>query len=748
MCKTLFQDNVSLKTKHEALIARIPTAVEGSPNPSVPSTSLASTQSPIHSPHCYTASLPRTPIESPRPASPLPIPRHIRRLSVTPDEVALLADQNAELLDKLEKLEEESDKADQAGKRKLRKLEKEIQALRDELDDTQARKSELEKSVRSSVVLDEEEVQRRKEQREEHVRTLRESSVHSSGSIGDEVKDFAPASELPISRKSMIIPEPEAAPTSSLPSPPATSDLAEVVEGVYSALSSPSTSSYSATAPAPSPPQLEYAIISQLLSKIRELEETNVQIKTEQTATSERLRAAQHASDTLRHAYESLAEEAGELRVIVDETPSLQPSLTPTVNDAIRFRSLRKSRLMEEDAGISDDEFAKGITIDKQSTQHRLSLHPNKAVHQKARKTVVGLFDDAGSSVFGSPAAEYPPSLQVSSSFRTPSPLPTELDDMSFWSTAATEGVSLTSPAVSTYVLSPTFPSGSFSRKHTLGSELGSEFGDDWGENAGNHHLRASSLYDLASMMKSGEVSSAGVSPVESPPAMPSFRLPLSNAGSESGWEDVEDRSMMTDVTPTRNKGKGLQLVIEPPTPQANIPVDNHSPSFPGGLKSPRQSRNYRLSQAVRARTNRWVEGRYADAPAPLIRRRRPTRPPVSHASRASDASMIFSETFDTVVRQLSFSGINPEEDEQLSEIGDVDEVVHQDSNPMSVENSVVVAAAPKTDGFVGFILEVWLWLQFAIVVLVFLWAMARRGPKSILHEAESRRRQGTVTKR
>ncbi|KAK7696008.1 hypothetical protein QCA50_000648 [Cerrena zonata] len=109
---------------------------------------------------------------------------------------------------------------------------------------------------------------------------------------------------------------------------------------------------------------------------------------------------------------------------------------------------------------------------------------------------------------------------------------------------------------------------------------------------------------------------------------------------------------------------------------------------------------------------------------------------------------MIFSETFDTVVRQLSFSGINPEEDEQLSEIGDVDEVVHQDSNPMLAENSVVVAAAPKTDGFVGFILEVWLWLQFAIVVLVFLWAMARRGPKSILHEAESRRRQGTVTKR
>ena len=47
-----------------------------------------------------------------------------------------------------------------------------------------------------------------------------------------------------------------------------------------------------------------------------------------------------------------------------------------------------------------------------------------------------------------------------------------------------------------------------------------------------------------------------------------------------------------------------------------------------------------------------------------------------------------------------------------------------------------------KHSGFVGFVLEVWLWLQFAIVVLVFLWAMARRGPKSVLEDAERSHRQ------
>lgn len=39
-----------------------------------------------------------------------------------------------------------------------------------------------------------------------------------------------------------------------------------------------------------------------------------------------------------------------------------------------------------------------------------------------------------------------------------------------------------------------------------------------------------------------------------------------------------------------------------------------------------------------------------------------------------------------------------------------------------------------------GFVLEVWLWLQFAIIVGMFLWAMARRGPKTVLEDAERRR--------
>ena len=59
-----------------------------------------------------------------------------------------------------------------------------------------------------------------------------------------------------------------------------------------------------------------------------------------------------------------------------------------------------------------------------------------------------------------------------------------------------------------------------------------------------------------------------------------------------------------------------------------------------------------------------------------------------------------------------------------------------------------VMAARPRREGFVGLLLEVWLWLQFAVVIMVFLWAMARRGPKSVLEDAERRRSSTTVVRR
>ncbi|KAL4241851.1 hypothetical protein ABKN59_000602 [Abortiporus biennis] len=814
LCKTLYKDNVALKTKHDALIARIPTA---SGHELSPIASPLPSPSPLNkSPHYYAADLPaNSPLPSPRSITP-PRLRHSRRISVTPAELAQLADQNAELLDKLEKLEEESEHADQAGKRKLRKLEKEIQGLKEELEKTQAQSEELAERAKAVLSLNEETLsQKRKEEREQRVKRLRASV--SSEALNAEVKDFAPAPELPRSISLNTISESSSEPSS--PAPPLNLSTKPQLLSMIPAEDQPSYFPPLTSTPSTIAPRPEYALISQLLLKIRELEETNAQIASEQTVTAERLRTAQKEAGSIRKAYDCLATEGGDLRILSEDYTS-PPVTSQAVNNAgtIRFSSLRRSFDGDDVEHFSDyegDDFVNGIIGVMQSTT-RSSVAPGSntaaaGTHQhKARRSVVGLFDEEPTNIHHPHAhapndrgpnvpAEYPSTLSVSPAFRHVSPLPTDLGDISVWSTAATEGFnpSSPSPAISTLEeLSSNAPNlrpnfflaerggsgsgfgsgsslGQFNgKRHTLGSELGSEFGDDWGENAGNHHLRTSSLLDLAGMVSlGGGGSSRGASPVPSLGASPIDPIPFDltstpeRSPSELDWEDVVEVnrvpvSVAGSTTPHR--GKGLQLSIDPPTPTKSPRFIDASPT---PYKDPRGTRNYRLSQTVRARTHRWVEGRYtSESPispgtGPLVRRRRPMNRP----NKGSDASIIFSETFDTVVRQLSFSGAQYPGEINIDEVseqedgedigggrGEEDQSTLKQVVTSRNVSSNNVFPPPKQDGFVGFILEVWLWLQFAIVVLVFLWAMARRGPKSVLQEAESRRRsvQGVPSRR
>ncbi|KAI0082488.1 hypothetical protein K474DRAFT_1694340, partial [Panus rudis PR-1116 ss-1] len=744
LCKTLYDENISLKTKHEALLAKLPGSPTSPSSPALISTSLT------RSPHYYSDSRPESPSPSPPRNSPSPQLGHLRRVSVTPAEIARLADQNAELLDKIQKLEEEAEKSDQAGKRKLRKLEKEIQLLREDLERTQERGAELEQKARVALSLSEAETQRRKEEREERVRELRERSLQSSDTLADDVRDFAPAPELPIQPSAIkTIEEVPSAPVafSSVAKP----DVFGVAESKPSYFQPPA-------AAASASHSIEFNLISQLLAKIRELEETNIQISSEQQATAEGLRAVQRDTESMRRAYQCLAEETNDVRVVDETSQGLSSAVTPKRGDTMKFSSLRRSinddvdRLFEGDQDDSEDEFASGISQEMQSTRRGI-LEPiaqKPTQGHKSRKSVVGLFDTDPMATTSTPQTtnpEYPASLKVSSAFRTPSPAHAEWADISSWSIAATEGISFSPPMSPPHALSPATPSDLLAARHTLGSELGSEFGDDWGENAGNHHLRASSLYNLTGVLASAQCSPDG-SPVTSPLAQPSFLRPIPPAEqsvSDGGWEDMDEPvitpSQAGSITPTRRtsqKGKGLQLFINPPTPQLlGTEQPQPSPAFPGALplaRSPRSLRTQKLSQTVRARTARWVEGRYGDSSSTtgsVVRRRKSgamRNLGHGHANRPSDASMIFSETFDTVVRQLSFSAspvVDEHPDEEEEEEG-VQSAMRRRNDSIATEASVVLPP-PKKDGFVGFILEVWLWLQFTIVVLVFLWAMARR---------------------
>ncbi|OJT07997.1 hypothetical protein TRAPUB_1090 [Trametes pubescens] len=732
LVKSLYDDNVALKTKHEALLARLPAM---SPSPSTP------TSPRLRSPSSSLSPFPGImfPTSSEDSLQPLPAAarlRHTRRISVTPGDLAHLSDQNAELLEKLERLESESTKADEAGKRKLRKLEQEIQTLRDELDKTHARGAELEEQAKAAVNAAQ--IQQRREERQAWVRSLKDKSAFGSDLSGAEIKDFAPPSELPRFAARTLSYGPAPADPSE-----ASGDLSDASfeppsfdEDVLED-GSANHDSYISTPPtsARDPPQMEteYAIVSQLLSKIRELEETNAQIKEQQSITEEHMRAARWDVDSINRVYDCLDVADIDIEDPEEEEQPARGSRIPS-GGTIKFSSLRRSlqgdmsRLSMDDASTS---FFGGISKEMQSTARKSIGGHRGAPGHKARKSIAGLFDIEPERESG-----HPP-LRVSPRFNHATHHSIDLADTSIWSAAATDGVAPPSPSFSTLQTPLDGPQ----TGRTLGSELGSEFGDDWQERGFNHHLRTTSLYSLAGL---NLTQSTPGSPVESPPAPPSIVFPAPPG-------DQQEQYIAGPSTPPRSQA--LQLTIEPPTPT------------PERLRSPGATRQIRLSQTMRARTNRWVEGRFQQESLRdnVLRRRQSTSRQAStstakgkaRAASGSDAPATLDDTFDDAVAQIrrvrsraSLAALGFSAPLALPDARETGEdAPHEEAERsvelrrLSQEEAAAVADPARREGFVGFVLEAWLWLQFAIVVMLFLWAMAKRGPKVVL-EAERRATQ------
>jgi hypothetical protein len=68
----------------------------------------------------------------------------------------------------------------------------------------------------------------------------------------------------------------------------------------------------------------------------------------------------------------------------------------------------------------------------------------------------------------------------------------------------------------------------------------------------------------------------------------------------------------------------------------------------------------------------------------------------------------------------------------------EVDATPARESSGASIEH---VDSRKRRKPAVALVLEAWLWLQFAMIILVFLWAMAKRGPKAVIEDAERKRR-------
>ncbi|KAH7887431.1 hypothetical protein F5I97DRAFT_1860354 [Phlebopus sp. FC_14] len=717
VCKSLYENNLELKNRHKALLARLPTSPASSPaGSSAVSPTSPDSRSP-QSPHFYSANVSRTSSNESLHASRAK--RHHRRVSVSPSDLALLSDQNAELLAKLEKLEAETTQADQAGRKKLRSLEKEIQGLREELERTRAKSDELEEKEKARVASGtlndrEEEVSRKKREREERFRALRAKT--ESDAATTEVRDFAPSNALSAQSNVIGLGRPSSfqrrrhiseavfRPLRSqddvIPERPRRVSLQN---GLIRSASEPNQLLFPVTAP-PTNLTHEYALVSQLLLKIRELEETNAQITEQQVKTAAQLQQVQQDAASIRLAYESLGDGDG-VEWVTEEGGGSPGTDNDEAEITIRFASLRRSLSADPSAA-----FASEIDADMQSSLKHAAIPDHIPVfsHMKARRSVVGLFDSPHESFGTSNSSTEQGALSIVSLTIPGLPPVPFVPQPSNTSTTPSTSRS-PSPFLDSSSLSVTFPVvGDVPHRRTLDSELCAAFDGTWEDSSDSHHFRTSSLINLTPSQYENVTESFSKTDDPHSPGPP-----------------ILEAEKSTDAFASAFPSQG--------SAQVDIGIDREDQS--NALTVPLQvsyetadDKKRRKSQTIRMRTTRWNEGRFGGTLLPSekcssIDISRPSTPIPERLANAFEAVV------DTIKRSKSDMESSPPDttrDDQSNSAGNTSVVLHPQR--------------PRQGGIAAFVLEIWLWLQFVIIIVVFIWAMAKRGPKSVLEEAGRRR--------
>jgi hypothetical protein len=202
---------------------------------------------------------------------------------------------------------------------------------------------------------------------------------------------------------------------------------------------------------------------------------------------------------------------------------------------------------------------------------------------------------------------------------------------------------------------------------------LGSDYGGDYAE---NHHLRSSSLYDV---FLSGP-------PATSRPATPP---PL-----------PRDTQILSDEEPQISK------------PPQDLDKTPQKPSF-------KATHQQRLSDTIRARTHYWVDRRFHNT-APIGRLRSLYGPEARDSSFKGPVSVSKPTLAQAAVQTLPYDA-----EEQNLVLVKVDDVPEQ-----QIASEI---AKPKKSRVMKVVIEIWLWMQFVVIIMVFLWAVTMRGPRSVL---------------
>ncbi|KAF9057806.1 hypothetical protein BJ165DRAFT_77722 [Panaeolus papilionaceus] len=692
ICKSLYDDNIALKSKRQNFITRqlmSPPRSTSSPE-HLSRLSLQDNNSSIsYSSSDSALGL----ITTPQPEFYRP---HFNRISMSSSDVSYLEEQNAELLNKLEHLEAESTSADLAGRRELKRLEKEIAFLRDALEKTQAKSEELEEKVQGAVVS---EAWRRKQEREIKVRAMRDlrrNAIQDRGAV----QSFAPEGSKfggPNDTFSFF-------PSAESPDP--------------NRQLSKSTSSEMDLKLLASLPIPEHSLISQLLVKVQELEETNTRILKQQSETAEQLSAVQRETVNITKAYESLADSD----TLGTEASHGKGKGSSTLTQSFKFPSLA-TELASETADHATEPADNGLGLFEQQSE-------SQTVPESAA------------------LGELCAGISSMSSW-------SEGCDGS-WSSMSSHLPLTAAPLSPIHFFSPTTQLPDVDVGPTLQSELDRQLGGGgWDNPVARNHLRHHSLYDLSQL---------SVPPSPSPASRISSRRP----SDELNYETMQSR--LTPMPRDQQITSALvTLSVEPPTPDKYGELTGQRTAASSAVYSPRSPRQRHLSETIRHRTTRWVDRKYKhrrnqslknSASMTHGRKMRSVNKPsdVPRQRKTSLAAGIhqrLSSAVEGMLEKFTFE-VASVDDDRASESGTASppssaytdpEGISRPGTPKNLSKETALQLQTATNKMPqkteqrtdSLILKLWLWLQFIVVILFFLYAMAKRGPADILNDKNKR---------
>jgi hypothetical protein len=760
--KTLLETNKALKLRHDALLSRLP-VMQSQPSTHAPtSRAAAKSKHPQNDPWTTDDDVPTSALHSrtssiigsasgSRTHSPtnslnhtLAYRGHARRISASPSALLSLSENNAELISELTILRASTDSAQIDGARRLRKLEREIGGLKAELDASQRTNAELEEIVKGQMDED------RKRDREERLRKLRLVEDAQDQAKDQEIRDFAPQGQGADAWDSVGTPRM----TRKIP-PPISTDLPfdsdrEAPQSAYDASVSSATSSHFDPISAG-----EYAVVAQLYRKVEELQEANAELGARNFIIHERLARAERDALEIKRVYDEIGEEIdaeadGELSEPGDgskstlrgrKSPSTslrtpRASITPRPNSSWTHRSKNRS-------GLADPFLEETSTKKSRAGARALgNKHMYKGTRAlKSRKPLTDtLFappstqDDGGNA----PSIVLVPSRSPRSRsklkgkgkarpksllFRPPSPLDVLGIYQDFSDTSgASSGIELESKSASSSCLS-TSSYASLARyagrghlRRSLGSELGDEFGADWGLPDITRH---DTFFDDESL-RAGSIAYSDIG----------------DEGSERGeGEEEEDPALAA-----------LRNAFSPSNAGRFLEEDEHILPV-GALRSSPGEAFQLVSHAVAMRPNRWLESDDGRTRLPGPRGILMHHPFFTlHSAGAEDP-------WETT----RYPDIEPGEDDRgglvhartcrreraLERMASTRRVSHGEDLLALVHASPALPADDMSRGCnvvervkrtsTDVLIELWIFLQFMVVICVFLYTMTRRGPREVL---------------